>query len=333
MHDQKCNNSIYRFLFWVFCPVLLMSIIIVASKSVYADNYMEVSAYYLRIEMLVPAFAAMVSKLYIQRNETPAKKFYYFYIVFIGILFFLSILSIFLHISNINNIFPNVFFISSIVGFLILMSLSPEECAAAGLSSINNQKMFLCILLFVVLHTLNNCVIRILNYLFLPKDLPITSVIGSLSFQSILPRFLGFFVSYLCFLGEEYGWRYFLQNELSRNFGKVKSILIVGLIWSVFHFPADVIRLAPNEIPIELLARCAVCISLAFFFGWVYEYTHNIWAVVIIHFSHNNLTQVWIPPENSSNLAYLSFLLVFLIPFAFIIYKTEQKKKETKLRS
>ena len=87
MHDQKCNNSIYRFLFWVFCPVLLMSIIIVASKSVYADNYMEVSAYYLRIEMLVPAFAAMVSKLYIQRNETPAKKFYYFYIVFIGILF------------------------------------------------------------------------------------------------------------------------------------------------------------------------------------------------------------------------------------------------------
>lgn len=202
MHDQKCNTSIYSFLFWVFFPVLLMSIIIVASKSVYTDNYTEVSAYYLRIEMLVPAFAAMVNKLYTKRNETPAKNFYYFYIVFIVVLFSLSVFSVFLHINNITNIFPNIFFIASIVGFLILMSLSPEERAAAGLSSINNKKMFLCILLFVVLHTLNNCVIRILNYLFLPKDLPITSVIGSLSFQSILPRFLGFFVSYLCFLAK-----------------------------------------------------------------------------------------------------------------------------------
>lgn len=329
MHDQNCNNSIYRFLFWVFFPILLMSIIIVASKSVYTDNYEEVSAYYLRIEMLVPAFAAMISKLYIKRYETPAKNFYYFYIGFTVVLFSFSILSIFLHIDNIDYyIFPCVFFIASIWGLFILMSLSPEERTAAGLSLINNKKMFLCIFLFIVLHTLNNCVMRLLNYLFLPKDLPLTSVIGSLSWQSVLPLFGGFYLSYLCFLGEEYGWRYFLQNELSRNFGKVKSILIVGTIWSAFHFPADVIRMAPNEIPITLLARCAVCISFAFFFGWVYEYTRNIWAVVFIHFSNNNLNQVWIPPENSSDLAYLSFLLVFLIPFAFIIYKTEQKKRK-----
>lgn len=333
MHDQKCNTSIYRFLFWVFCPVLLMSIIIITTKSVYTDNYAEILSYYLWIEMLFPAFAAMVSKLYIQHSKTPAKKFYYFYMIFIVTLFFLSILSVFLHINNIANIFPNIFFMASIVGFLILMSFSPEERTAAGLSLINNKKMFFCIFLFFILHTLNNCVIRILNYLFLPKDLPITSVIGSLSFKSILPQFLGFFVSYLCFFGEEYGWRYFLQNELSRNLSKTKSILIVGIIWSVFHFPADVIRIAPKELLPELLARCAVCISLAFFFGWVYEYTHNIWAVVFIHFLHNNLNQIWIPPENSSNLTYLSFLLVYLIPFAFIIYKTEQKKKETKLRS
>lgn len=107
MHDQKCNTSIYRFLFWVFCLVLLMSIIIVASKSVYTDNYTEVSAYYLRIEMLVPAFAAMVSRLCTKCNETPAKNFYYFYIVFIVVLFSLSVFSVFLHINNITNIFPN----------------------------------------------------------------------------------------------------------------------------------------------------------------------------------------------------------------------------------
>jgi membrane protease YdiL (CAAX protease family) len=40
----------------------------------------------------------------------------------------------------------------------------------------------------------------------------------------------------LVFLGEEYGWRGFLQNELSR-LGRVRGVLLVGLIWGAWHWP------------------------------------------------------------------------------------------------
>lgn len=45
---------------------------------------------------------------------------------------------------------------------------------------------------------------------------------------SILGIFLGF--------GEEYGWRGYLQNELFKM-GRVRGVLVLGLIWGAWHWP------------------------------------------------------------------------------------------------
>ena len=36
--------------------------------------------------------------------------------------------------------------------------------------------------------------------------------------------------------GEEYGWRGYLQTELFK-FGRVRGVLLVGVIWGVWHWP------------------------------------------------------------------------------------------------
>lgn len=38
-------------------------------------------------------------------------------------------------------------------------------------------------------------------------------------------------------LGEELGWRGYLLNELNTRFSRLKSALITGIIWSVWHLP------------------------------------------------------------------------------------------------
>ena len=38
-------------------------------------------------------------------------------------------------------------------------------------------------------------------------------------------------------LGEEVGWRGYLQNELNKRFPLLKASLIVGVIWSLWHLP------------------------------------------------------------------------------------------------
>ena len=44
-------------------------------------------------------------------------------------------------------------------------------------------------------------------------------------------------------LGEEYGWRGFLLDRLLKRHGLLPAALLVGVIWGVWHLPADYIAL------------------------------------------------------------------------------------------
>lgn len=67
---------------------------------------------------------------------------------------------------------------------------------------------------------------------------------GSIDFYKLLNRnifefgyfFILIFELFTC-VGEDYGWRYFLQGRLQECFGKIKGILMIGIIWGVYHVP------------------------------------------------------------------------------------------------
>jgi len=83
--------------------------------------------------------------------------------------------------------------------------------------------------------------------------------------------------------GEEYGWRGFLQNELS-PLGKRRTALIVGLIWGLWHFP--IIMSGVHTYPSTILG---LGLGLVFFGLWgiiqsyaVYR-TGSIWVAAFLH--------------------------------------------------
>ena len=89
--------------------------------------------------------------------------------------------------------------------------------------------------------------------------------------------------------GEEYGWRGFLQDELS-GLGKARGALLVGLVWGVWHVP--VILSGVHTYPPTVLG---VGLGLVFFVLWglVQSYavvkTRSIWVAAFLHGLVNSL--------------------------------------------
>jgi membrane protease YdiL (CAAX protease family) len=83
--------------------------------------------------------------------------------------------------------------------------------------------------------------------------------------------------------GEEYGWRGFLQQELLPG-GKVRGVLLVGLVWGLWHFP--VILRGLHTCPATSLG---LVLGTAFFvlWGFIQSYavlrTGSIWIAAFLH--------------------------------------------------
>lgn len=102
--------------------------------------------------------------------------------------------------------------------------------------------------------------------------------------QSIL---IGSLVGLPLAFGEEYGWRGYLQSALIK-IGKRRGILLLGVIWGVWHYP--VIWMGHNYPGHPLLGTLLMTIYtvlLAFVLGYVMLKTGSIWLVAFLHALNN----------------------------------------------
>lgn len=81
---------------------------------------------------------------------------------------------------------------------------------------------------------------------------------------------------------EEIGWRGFLQPKLEKNMGYLPSVLVVGIIWSIWHLPLWLIR-GTIQSSLPFLMYTLMAIILSFSFTALYKYTKNIFLCVFSH--------------------------------------------------
>lgn len=102
-----------------------------------------------------------------------------------------------------------------------------------------------------------------------------------------------FFLSFSAFFGEEYGWRYYLQPLLQKRFGPRKGVLLLGLIWGLWHLPINFFYYtSPSMGFISVISQIITCVTLGTFFAFAYMKTNNIWVVVMMHYINNNMALV-----------------------------------------
>jgi len=94
-------------------------------------------------------------------------------------------------------------------------------------------------------------------------------------------------------MGEELGWRGFLQGHLIERFGTTRGIAVLGLIWSFWHLPGLLAGYNFPEhpvlggfvfFPIELVA-------VSMFLGWLTLRSGSFWPAAIAHGAGNSIEE------------------------------------------
>ena len=94
-------------------------------------------------------------------------------------------------------------------------------------------------------------------------------------------------------LGEELGWRGFLQPRMGAWLGTTKGALVVGLIWAAWHYPVLLGADYNSGTPPAYALTCftLTVVSMAVISGWLRTVSASIWPSVVLHAIHNTLIQ------------------------------------------
>ena len=220
-----------------------------------------------------------------------------------------------------------------------------ERRKFAGLSRNKEGAGILLVLLFVVLYLVRNIGPLLLDgvingtlpiYMSQYKAIAQNKLFG----LSILGLFINYPLTIIAFLGEEYGWRFFLQPVMQKKFGMKLGVILLGIVWGLWHIPVDAFFYTEDSVPQMITGQIITCVTLGIFFGYAYLKTNNIWVPVAMHFLNNNLIPI-ITGEFSADVMtnqhveWLYLVEVLVIDFIFFglfifakEYRSRKKVKE-----
>ena len=146
-------------------------------------------------------------------------------------------------------------------------------------------------------------------------------------------------------LGEELGWRGYMNQKMEPLLGTVGTCLVGGIVWGLWHLPMDIAGyLNGNGKLTEALGsafgRLAMLTCFGAFLMWLTKKTNSVFPAVIAHFMYNEsqgtvmslLAQDNIP-ENASLPLWtdvVRYIPILILAVIFMILLLKNKKKEIK---
>jgi len=99
-------------------------------------------------------------------------------------------------------------------------------------------------------------------------------------------------------LGEEFGWRGYALPRLQQRYSALDSSLILGLLWSFWHFPGYLIGTGvPLDMPFYLFMLWVIPATILM--TWVYNNTSSVFAAILFHSSANMSFGLRLLPEQT----------------------------------
>lgn len=245
-------------------------------------------------QMYYPAAGVMLAMLITRKGDAMLpKKFYYWYLLNTAVMVGLCLASPVIPAETMAGYINGIIIAGSALGWLFLLLDRKEKRAAYGLNFTGHgkRKPFLYVGLFLILYTV--------------RDILLFAVEGQagqllenfrtpLSWVTLIVLPVNFFLVYIAFFGEEYGWRYFLQPLLQKRFGLKGGVVLLGLLWGIWHLPINLFYYADSSSVLQsVVGQLITCVTMGIFFGYAYLKTQNIWVPVILHFLNNNLVPVF----------------------------------------
>lgn len=277
---------------WIFVAVafgmpLLMGILM--GISYYRGNDVSV---FPNAQMFYPAAGVMLAYLLTrEKGEKLPVKFYVGFLILTGAMAAAAALSLFIPQVPFTLLSQYVIIIGSLILWVFLLLDKQEVRRKYGLAMGDGQKRkpWLYILLFLVLYMLR----IFFSYVITGQTGAFLTLMGNpYLLLSLITLPINFFLVFTAFFGEEYGWRGFFQPMLQKRFGKRAGVLLLGVLWGIWHLPINLFFYSPETWMQSVISQILTCTGLAIFWGYAQMKTRNIWVPVIMHFLNNNLVAV-----------------------------------------
>ena len=259
-------------------------------------------------QMMYPAAGVIIGLFLAHKGEKilPAG-FFITVLATTGVLIVLALLSVFLPVNDLNiagmtmsvyNLISQyILIIGSIVALVFLAVAGNEKRAAAGLTRQNWKSAVLIVLAFVGIYIVRTVVSVAVQGVSDGSGMQYVKEWAAMfknpmMWLNIAALPINYFFVFIAFFGEEYGWRYYLQPVLQKRFGLRAGVIILGVVWGLWHIPDDLFYYTQTSGIQMIFAQQITCISLGIFFAYAYMKTQNIWVPVCLHYLNNNLIPI-----------------------------------------
>lgn len=180
-----------------------------------------------------------------------------------------------------------------------------------------NYKMFLAVTLIMML--------AFFMAVTIVKVIYGQSFIDLLNF-SLKSMTISFIYNFLCGpIGEEAGWRGFLQPTIEKEYGIIKGSLLVGIIWAMWHFPLWLISGYRGLNLLIYSISFILCVtSLAVIIGICYKHNTNLFFAMWIHEIFNFSLSLY--KGDLLNILTVFTLICTVVAIGFMLWELKQHR-------
>lgn len=275
------KQEISYFLLINFSLIAFISIFIFLSLS--KPNSNELISNFSVLFMYIPAFSAVVvlKKISNYNFNSTVNNFFKLFAIVTIIRISISIIEIFLIdnsvLSSIIDTLTSLYFLT-----IILYNESQFKILNLFLGKKFKNVMYMILIFLIII------AIRIIFY---NKTLSF-DILANFPMAFII-LIINLFFSFNLFFGEEFGWRYFLQPRLQKIYGKKIGVIILGVIWGIWHLPLCFTLYSPETPLYCIISHIAYCTLIGIFLGYTYMNTTNLWAPILIHLVNNGTSVIF----------------------------------------
>lgn len=341
MLKKNEKKGLIIYLGTVFGITLLMGFLVRAAF----QNNQPVSSY-ASVQMLYPAMGVIIAVFFTHKALFQKMKRIYLSYLIAGAV---CIIALVLYTLSGSSFFTEVIFYAGTIGSLLmflwifLMDSPMRKACGFGLGNKNIRTFIKYVILFFGFRIMYWVVS--IAYLFLIGELTFSDLSQMIhSAPSIAAVFLvklfllipGFFLNFMCFWGEEYGWRYFLQPLLQKRYGVCNGLVLVGVIWAVWHLPLTLYYYSPEAPMQEMVYRIVFGICLSFVMGYFYMKLNSIWLPAILHCLNNGMGALFTNPTAASQTearilswpdVFVSSIIILILTIPFFVLCHRMKEK------
>lgn len=259
----------------------------------------------LQLQMLLPAFCAILLGLFfftespIYQSRLAGKgRWFYYYFLLLTLLYARAALGRWVTpdqgTSDFEIIIVQVLAFLGVLGLVVLRLTQGQEAMARVWLSWGNWRYYvffgLAFVAYYVLQTVLNAIFGLggarLDLPAIPPGLSPGFFVFLATVQSVL---LGPVLGIVIAFGEEYGWRGYLQSKLFKM-GRVRGVLLLGVIWGVWHWPVILMGYNYPGYPVlGLLLMALYTTGLAIVLGYAVLKSGSILLAAYLHALNNQV--------------------------------------------